>query len=359
MTAQLKWVRCMLEVLHIVQDEDPEACSQQIATTSDSYLEISQYLHACIEEIRLIFSENTEKYLNNSICEPNEILKAILSHEFNYQSRGRVAHLTPALLAAFEQTIAARKKLPIYLLLHGGYRAMVGGDRHAHVFAPDITELLLIYQIARLERKIRAIYPPGISFSIVINNGVAAYTNGIRYENTNAYVRRLRDLIARLGAEQSIWVLNQSELGCFEDRMCGIDIPPKPAIDAVEHAIVERFLGRSCSIEEASQRAAMYVQAETVWGQEIRAIVAAQSGIFCRQIAHPDCLSFRSFPGGAIRVQNGTVGFRMGPKGPVPRFVTPITLNRMETSVFRIDLPLFEGIGPQFEDQHPIQVALP
>ncbi|MEO6298797.1 MAG: hypothetical protein ABIO62_04115 [Paracoccaceae bacterium] len=275
-----------------------------------------------------------------------DVLRILLSHEFNYQSKGRLAHLVPDLLAGFNRVIATGEKLPIYFLFHGGYRAAVGGAPLTHVFTPDITELLLIYQIARLERRIRSVYPPSVTFSIVINNGVAAFTNGIAYAHTNGYVHCLRQLIARLGGEKTIWVLNQSELGRFEDHMLGVDIQPKPAIDPVDHGVVERFLGRHCSEAEARVKVATYEKAEVVWGTEVRAIVAAKSGFFCRQVAHPSCLSFRPFPGGAIRVQNGALAFRLGDRGPAPCLVTPLTWDRINPVMVPMPLELFDGICP-------------
>lgn len=308
---------------------------------------------ASIEEAKRNFVEdNVAADLPPGVV-AREVLRVITSSDFNYQARGRIAHLKPDLLAAFEAAAISRKKLPIFLLLHGGYRAMVGGDSLGHVFAPDITEVLLIYQISRLRRRISTIYSPGIHFSIVVNNGVAAFTNGIPYDKTNGYVACLRGLIEKLGAQDTVWVLNQSELGDFEQRMAGIEITPKREISEVGHRIVERFVGRACSVEEACLRAATYEQAERAWEQEIRAIVASQSGIFCRQVAHPACLSFRPFPGAAIRIQNGTVGFRIGSKGLVPSLVTPATWNRDEASFVPIHLPLFDevhkaGVGHEF-----------
>lgn len=317
----------------------------------EEYSKLDQYFKDLISRVSINFSE--EIFFENDDIDYSikSILKIISSHQFNHQSRGKIAHLIPSITDNFERSVKFRTKLPIYLLLHGGYRAAVGGSSLSHVFAPDITELMLIYQVSLLQRRVRAVYPPGIRFCLVINNGVAAFTNGIPYEKTDLYVSRLRALIARLGAQETIWVLNQSELGDFAEKMRGIDITPKPGISASEHAIVERFLGRECSVEEACFRAAAYEKAESVWGQEIRAIVAGQSGIFCRQVAHPDCISFRAFPGGAIRIQNGTVGFRIEPKGPVPCFVTPVTWGREETKVVPMRLPLFDGL-------HPSSVAL-
>lgn len=327
--------------------------SQGPTDTQEAGFQIRTHLQACVEEMRQLFGGAAEAQAAagpspKAIAE--QILRVLLSHEFNYQSRGRLAHLVPDLLAGFERVIGSGRKLPVYFLFHGGYRAKVGGPALAHTFAPDITELLLIQQVARLERRIRAIYPPGVRFAIVINNGVAAHTNGIPYALTSGYVRGLRRLIARLGADQTVWVLEQAELGDFGAKMHAVEVVPKAQIDPVDHGVVERFLGRTCSSEEACLRLATYERAEGVWGAEIRAIVAAQDGFFCRQVAHPACLSFRPFPGGAIRVQNGSVGFRIGASGPVPAFVTPLTWERVQPIVLPLQLDVFDDITPQQDD---------
>lgn len=293
--------------------------------------------------------------MHASIAE--DILKILLSHDFNHQSRGRVAHLIPDLLVSIADAVKSGERLPIYFLYGGGYRAAVGESSLAPVFAPDITELMLIYQIAKLEQKIRMVYPPGVSFSLVINNGVAAFVNAIPIAQTNDYVRRLRLLIKRLGADSAVWVLNQSELGDFAPDMVACEILPKGEIDPVDHAIVQRFLGRRCSVEEACWRFAAYEKAETVWGAKLRSIVGARSAVFCRQVAHPASLSFRPFPGGAIRVQNGTVGFSIGVSGPKPRLVTAVTWDGMQPIALPVRLELFHDISsPAPSTAVPIQV---
>ena len=278
------------------------------------------------------------------------MLSLLLHHEFNYQSKGKTAHLAPALLQTFARLIAEDRALPIFFLYHGGYRAEVRGGLRGggpvHTFAPDQTELMLLWQVARLKARLDLIHAPGLRFSIVINNGVASHTNAIPETATNAYVARLRLLIDRLGAGGHVQVLNQSELGDFSQRMARVEILPKPAITEAEHGIVERFLGRSCPVEEACLKIAVYEKAEAVWGAEVRGIVAEAGGFFCRQVAHPACLSFRPFPGGAIRVQNGAVTFRIKGGQVTPGFVTPLTWDRAPPLPVALRLEIFDGIHP-------------
>lgn len=277
----------------------------------------------------------------------DDVIRVLLHHDFNYQSRGRVAHLLPQLKARLRVALERTGTVPVYFLYHGGYRASVNTPGTPFSFSPDVTEWLLLYQVARLHRRLKGIGVDGLRSSIVINNGVAHHTNGIPYAHTESYVFRLRELIQRMGATGQVSVLAQSELGGFDERMSGVAVGPKKEITPAEHAIVERFLGCPCSVEEACQRAATYEKAEEVWGAEMKEIVGAASGFFCRQVAHPECLSFRPFPGAAIRVQNGVVGFRLCEDRVVPVLVTPKCRARLIAIPLREDRILTEDrLGP-------------
>lgn len=304
---------------------------------------LETWLDARIAEMRTIFARPASA---TTKADPAAILALLQHHEFNYQSKGKTAHLAPALLETFAGLIAADRPLPIYFLYHGGYRTDVRGGALAHTFAPDQTELMLLWQVARLKARLDLIHAPGLRFAIVINNGVAFHTNGIPYDRTNAYVAHLRRMIERLGAQDHVQVLNQAELGDFSAHMARVEVLPKATITEAEHGIVERFLGRRCSLEEASLKIATYERAEAVWGAEVRAIVAEAGGFFCRQIGHPACLSFRPFPGGAIRVQNGAVTFRLEGGTVKPAFVTPLTWDRETPRGLPLRLSLFDGIHP-------------
>ncbi len=245
------------------------------------------------------------------------IVRILLRREFNYQSTGRVAHLLPGLRDRIDRCIGAGRPVAIFCLFNGGYRASSHAGSLTPSFAPNTTELMLLLQAARLQEQVRAVHPLGIAFTIVVNNGVAAWTNGIACGATAGYARRLRDMIAGVGAQHVVSVLLQSALGDFDAEMRGVAVTPAATIDPIDHGIVERFLGRTCSPDEARERIARYAVAEAAWGERLAPLIAASSAVVVRQVAHPACLSFRPFPGGATRVQNGDIGFRMG-EGPVP-----------------------------------------
>jgi hypothetical protein len=54
-------------------------------------------------------------------------------------------------------------------------------------------------------------------------------------------------------------------------------------------------------------------------------------------VAHPHSLSFRPFPGGAIRSQNGSVGFEEQGETQVPKLITSENFNHFQIELAHID----------------------
>lgn len=266
-------------------------------------------------------SEDAPLVENPADC-VESIVGILLHRTFNHQSRGRVAHVIPSLRAKLEKSVSQGRPVTLFFLYNGAYRASPFPDRLQLVFEPDQTEFLLLDLIAQLQARIRAFYSPGIDFVIVVNNGVALQSNEIPIAATEAYVARLRAMIDAVGAAGRIRLLVQSELEGGTCAEITVGDAPCPVISAKEHAIVERFLGRACSPQEASYRAALYKAAEAAWAEVLRPQAAAENAIVLRQVAHPETLSFRPFVGGAIRSQNGTVGFLKNGGALLPKLLT-------------------------------------
>lgn len=258
----------------------------------------------------------------------DQLLRILLHRTFNHQSRGRLQQILPAIRSTIETKVAHGRPIAFFLLYNGGYRASPFPDGHGLIFQPDQTELLLLLQISLLQQKIEAVYPPGIEFSIVINNGVAWWVNDIPLEATENYVARLRNLIRACGAGQRIQLFVQSEMPGFRLDSEFPAIHSVPPLNPVDHSIVERFLGRSCSEQEARERFTRYTPAESRWAEQLAPVLKEKDAIPLRQVAHPEMLSFRPFPGGAIRAQNGTVGFVEQNGGLVPRLLTSENFRR-------------------------------
>lgn len=57
-----------------------------------------------------------------------------------------------------------------------------------------------------------------------------------------------------------------------------------------------------------------------------------------RQVAHPEMLSFRPFPGGAIRIQNGSLGFMMNNNFLSLKLITASTFQKHDVKFIQFDL---------------------
>lgn len=247
----------------------------------------------------------------------------ILTHRvFNFKSRGSMALLLPQVRQNLLWQLSKGGPIRLFFLYNGGYRASPFPDDPSLIFVPDQTELMLLYQVALLHQKVRAINAPGIQFFIVVNNGVALWVNDISLKASQGYVSILRRMIDWLGAAGCVRVVLQSELAGFNPQPLLEPVRTELELSEKDHRLVERFLGRSCSPEEARHRHALYALAEKQWAQDLSPLVAAHDALMLRQVAHPDMLSFRPFPGGAIRIQNGSLGFEDVSGTLTPKLIT-------------------------------------
>lgn len=141
-------------------------------------------------------------------------------------------------------------------------------------------------------------------------------------------------MIQLFGAENKVRVLLQSELVGFHPKISFEAVHMQAQLLEKEHKIVERFLGRTCSLEEAKYRSGLYQLAEAKWDEDLSPMVTANGALLMRQVAHKDMLSFRPFPGGAIRIQNGSFGFQYQNKGLKPKLIT--SQNTVEQAIKQV-----------------------
>lgn len=269
------------------------------------------------------FPKNRKKNISfNTSTLANEISNILTHRDFNFQSKTNLSPLLPSIKQNLENQLRKGSKLHFFLLYNGGYRASPFPEKLSLIFEPDQTELMLLYQITLLSKKISAVCSQDIEFSIVLNNGVAHWVNGISINDTENYAKQLRNMISSLGATNSVKVLLQSELVGFDYQFSFEPFKAKITLSHKEHSIVERFLGNSCNYEEAKHLATLYTLAEKKWWEVISTIAAKKNALILRQIAHPDMLSFRPFPGGAIRAQNGSFGFQYINNKLTPKLIT-------------------------------------
>lgn len=287
---------------------------------------ITEYLRRCADDVRAAFHAAEEPSAPQPADVTEAILGILLHQDFNHQSRGRVSHLLPDVRRRIAVHVARGTPIELFMSYNGGYRAATRADLTEPLgFTASTAEFLLFSMIARFRRRLLPVYPPGMIYHIVLNNSVAHYVNDIPIECTEGYAQELRGMIVAIGGARDVRVLVQSSLGDFACRMRSEETPPAPAIDPAMHRNIERFLGRPCSEAEARMRLGRYAPAEGAWWQELREIIATADGVRLLQVASPDFLSFRPFPGGAARAQVGQLGFRVEGEKVVPALITTRT----------------------------------
>ena len=304
-----------------------------------------QWLDATVNAIRATGVEPftvdmPDRTARDSESLSEELTAIFLQKSFNHQSRGRLSAILPRFRQGLRSHIDAMRPLTLYFLYNGGYRASPFPQDPAPFFHPDQTELMLLRQISLLQARVTQKYAPGIDFVIVLNNGVAAYVNDIPLEKTSRYAKELRETIASLGASRFIRVLLQSEVSGFSSSQPKPGRKALPEISQKEHSIVERFLGRPCSEQEARYRAWLYQIAEAEWAKDLAPLVRQDHALLLRQVASSEMLSFRAFPGGAIRAQNGSLAFYETDKAWVPKLISAETHGHYQIQTANWSIPL-------------------
>jgi hypothetical protein len=302
---------------------------EKVELTPEHVKYINEWIKSKVDLIYNSWKSNTNITLNsiNDLENISKSITQILGHkQFNFQSKNKIAN---ALLSAENKILTQINKVePInfFLLYNGGYRSSPFDQNDLITFEPNHTEILLIYQISLLHNKIKSIYSKGIEFTILINNGVAKWVNDISIQNTESYANKLKDLINYFGANKSIKVLTQTQLLNFNPNY-NFDIPENHyELKDEDYLMVKRYLGRDCSVNEAGYRANLYKIAEAKWTKDLLPIAQNKNAIILRQVAYPDMLSFRPFPGGATRIQNGCFGFYFQNNKLHPKLITSVTL---------------------------------
>lgn len=308
---------------------------------AEHVLLVTDWMNTKLNFIKKSWQKSTLKSTeNNSFEATAAAISKILAHKtFNFQSKNKLTEILVSVEQNLKKQISAESPVKFFLLYNGGYRASSSKNEPFLIFEPDQTELMLLYQIAVLSTKIAAIYPKGIEFTIVINNGVAKWVNNIAIVDTENYANKLREIIRFFGAENSIKVLVQSELANFNPNFTFELKEEQFVVSEEDYLMVERFLGRSCSMEEAEHRAALYKLAELKWAEDLLPIVTNENALLLRQVAHPDMLSFRPFPGGAIRSQNGTFGFQYQNNTLQPKLITSKSLLHNDVKLIAYTIP--------------------
>lgn len=278
-------------------------------------IEYPPFFSLYIENIlKFIMSSNRNdddfiSHQSESCLLPEQIFDIITSRDFNYQSKQKILFQKARITNIAEKYIYEKNPIKLYLALGGGYKAAIDTDNIENLnFHLGLGELLAVYQICRLEKKILSIYPHGIEFNIVLDNGVANYVNDIPTYQTEAYANLFRKVISKLKKEKTIKLVVQTEHYDWENESKKIKIENANEVTAEEYENIIRFLGKKCSQEEALERKAKYLAAMSFSGSLFRNLT--DNGIWFLQFSSDNNLTFRPFPGGASRIQVGDIALK-------------------------------------------------
>ncbi|MEW6618551.1 MAG: L-tyrosine/L-tryptophan isonitrile synthase family protein [bacterium] len=239
---------------------------------------------------------------------PSDFFKIITHREFNCQLANKIVQWKETVVREAGMYVSKNEPIKIYFALGGGYKASLDVlNFNTLNYSIGLGELLVIYQIKKLDEKIKQIYKPGITFNIVIDNGVANYVNNIPREKTLHYCNLLKKLIVKLRMDHCINLIIQTENLNWDENIKKISYTPLKLkeISERQHANVMRFLGRKCTYEEALMLQNKYNACMLISGQIIKQ--ARENDLWFLQYSNNGELTFRSFPGGVCRIQVGDI----------------------------------------------------
>lgn len=273
---------------------------------------------------------------------PSLVFEVLTSREFCYLSKTRVLPYQNGIIGIIEKIMRQGEPLRFYYDIGGGYHAAPRlGD--GLCFTVGLAELLLLSQIATFSCAIRAFYPPGVRFSLIVDNMCAFLINDIPLESTLRYCHSLNDLIRELQLYKEVDLIVESEHLSLDDFNQELMTAPMTSeispLTGKQYQNVERFLGRQCDAIEASERTLKYK--DVIHASE-RLLAPLVQGVHMTQRATASTICFRPFPGGDSRIQCGEVALSKNSK----QKVHPILLTTSNIKEFSCCRYRFPGLIP-------------
>ncbi len=180
----------------------------------------------------------------------------------------------------------------------------------------------MIYQIKRFSDRVKEIYPPGVEFSIIIDNVCAVFVNDIDIRDTEGYCHKFRVLIDELEMNNEVKLLVESEhfsVSDYDVKPIGEDTIKSTRLTNDDYDNVKRFLGHDCTIEDAIRRTLVYKQIGDRTDELFYKFF--KDGVHMTQRASKSTISFRPFPGGDSRIQSGRVVLGVNSRNKVYPFL--------------------------------------
>jgi hypothetical protein len=282
-------------------------------------MKVSDYL----ERMMQVFWTDSSSPFPTRKKTADEIFKILTSREFNYLGRSRSLLYKQDIEKKIDSAIKQGQPIQFYLDLGGGYHASLDPEKGESIQAKiGLGELLALYQIKRFSDETRRSYDKGVYFHLFIDNICAHMINDIRLEATEGYCKDLRSMIWRVNMPDICDVIVESELFGVQEYLEEESRTAQNKVSLVsdqDYDNVARFLGYSCSKDEAVRRIQRYKQVLEI--SESLTEPLFEDGIHLTQRATPKTLCFRSFPGGDSRIQCGQVALEHRENGKIVPFL--------------------------------------
>ena len=263
----------------------------------------------------------------------------LVHRRYSYLGRTKAARYRQSVMPSIQDDVAHRRPIRFFFDIGPGYHASPEPGAAGLSFDVGLAELLMLRQVVMFDAAVRTHHPPGVTFSLVIDNLCGLFTNDVPLVSTHAYVRRLRALIDELDVTGVVDLLVESEYFTETeyDAAYAAVAPQPPRDDFGDDDLenVARFLGRACTPAEAAERVERYRRAGTATEALLARVIR---GVRLTQRATDATLAFRSFPGGAQRMQVGEIVL-VRADGARPRPILLTSRNRTVYELTRIAMP--------------------
>lgn len=276
------------------------------AATARVEVALRQCLREMVEAFRLTPASPSELALVPDA--EQRIFTLLTSRAFSYLGRSKSEAYRERAMRTLCEDVAQARPARFFFDIGPGYHASLAPDETGLKYDIGLAEFLALRQVKLFDLEVRSVYPPGVKFFLVIDNLCGLYTNDVSLADSSQYVRHLRRLIGQLHMDDIVEVLVESEListAQYEAVLSRVETSaPATVLSEDDIDNVARFLGRPCSAGEAAERIARYARAGTATEMLLAEVV---DGVRLTQRATETTLGFRSFPGGAQRIQAGDI----------------------------------------------------
>ncbi len=238
---------------------------------------------------------------------PDRVFETLVSREFCSLSLGRVAGSRDAVVASVARALRRSEPIHFYYGLGGGYATSFRSPSASRVPEVGLAEVLLLRQATELAARIGALYPPGVRFSLVIDNLSAYLVEDVPVAQTLVYCRKLRQLVDDLGLSALTELIVTSEYFTVSDFAeawpSGGDVPDVGALTNKPHGIAGR---QAVGVDEAAD--AELVRRVHAARQAAEQLLAPMiRGVYLTGRTRLETLGFRPFPGGQAGAERGEV----------------------------------------------------